>query len=77
MEPTLLDRKLYLVFNTDLNKTHTIVVDTPLESYEDGMVQTAMDAISVGPVLTGPNGTVVSNKEAYIITRRIEKIDVQ
>jgi phosphoribosylformylglycinamidine (FGAM) synthase PurS component len=69
-----LDRKLYLVFNTSNGKTHTLVIDSPTEEPNQDTINTAMDQILTNSAISGPNGEVVSKKEAYVITREITRI---
>ena len=69
--------KLKLYFKDQENKSKTVAVDYPKESYNPTEVQSAMDAMLASDVLVTKNGPVSSKEKAELETVTREEIALE
>lgn len=70
------DVKLYLVFRTENNKTHNLIIDSPKENLDGNEVKEAMDQILQKGVFHIPEkGQLLSIEEARYVERTITPVE--
>lgn len=71
------DVKLYLVFRTENNKTHNIIIDSPKEDLDPSTVRTAMEEIIGKHVFNIPEkGELTSIEEARYVERTVTPVEL-
>ncbi|HEY8435888.1 MAG TPA: DUF2922 domain-containing protein [Haloplasmataceae bacterium] len=67
--------KLYLVFTTENNKTHNLIIDWPKSDLDGATIQAAMnDVIESGAFHVGDKGRLTGIAEARYIERTITPV---
>ncbi|WP_085507867.1 DUF2922 domain-containing protein [Thalassobacillus devorans] len=69
-------KKLELKFQNEEDKTVTITLDEPVEPADPALINTAMDAIIAANCFYSNGGDLVTKKEARIVERNVEEIQL-
>lgn len=70
-------KKLELIFTTDLDKTATFSLDSPVEPVDAEAVNEAMDLIVAENVFKpASGGEIIKKKAARIVDRQVEDIEL-